>query len=295
MSKAPSPSPSPSPSLVTAPRLGREETILGLLSGSEGHDVAEERHRLMCGRCEKGSVAEQEVGQRLANCSADSRCESGACDLCLKLAREQIIPQASARMYSELRRARNLWRRVGKALGEKKPKLLSVTAVDHELATPRGQLDATALNRYAETFKTRLGRSTTLSRKVIFAGWDFSLNFPIGGGDPMWMPHPYMLMVGTREEVKPVFKDMFPPGPGVPRPLKINEVCCIPGAVSYAIKSQFVRRTSYIGNNGRKSTRITGLKSDEKRELAILLDALGIGARFILKRLKITRGRLTDA
>jgi hypothetical protein len=294
MSKSPS---SPSPSLVTAPRLGRDETIRGLLPGFEDNETATKRQKLMCGRCEKGNDAEQKVGQRIAGCRKSVRCESGACDLCLKLAREQIVPQANTRMYSELKLAQSHWKKIGRALGQKEPKLLSVTAVDYRLATPRGQLDAAVLNRRAEALATALGRSAILSSKVIFGGWDFSLNFPIpvGGGDPMWMPHFYMLMVGTRDEVKPIIGDMFPSGPGVDRPVKVNEVCCIPGAVSYAIKSQFVRRTSYVGNNGRKATRITGLKSDEKRELAVLLDALGIGARFILKRLKITKGRLTDA
>lgn len=278
-------------SLITAKRLGPEETYLGLLPGFEGNESTK-RRRLMCRRCEKGNEAEQKVGQRIAACRKKRPCGSGACDVCLKRARERIIPQAAYLLHKELKKAERRWKKHGRKLGHHRPKLWSVTVVDDELATPRGQLDPGRVKRRAEALRKAIKRSS-LSGARIFGGVDVSLNIPVEGGPGVWMPHFYILVVGTYEDVDAVFRPMFPAKlPDVPRPVQINDACCIPSSVSYAIKSQFSRRTKYVASSGGYSTNTKGLKSEEKRELAVFLDGLGVGARLILCGLKIIKGRL---
>lgn len=285
--------------LVTARRLNREETYAGLLPGFETHEQAARNRDTLFESCAQVPNSKPVAAKLEACMSRDRYCQSGACEVCLREARQQLVPQASARLARARKHDMHIWKRYVRQLGEcfqTRPELVSITGVDAGLATPRGELDADRVKRAAEAFRQALGRSV-LKDTLFFGGWDFSLNYSHEGDpNPKWQPHLFGIAVADKESLREIVKDRFPVTPAVPKPLMVKKVPIqsLPGAVSYAFKSRFCRRIGYVASNGRKSTSIRRLEEDEHRELAVFLDALGINARLILRGLKVTGGRLVD-
>ncbi len=285
-------------SLITAKPLPQQETYLGLLPGLEGNEVTTKRRQLTCERCKKGSEAEQKVGQRIAACRRKRPCGSGACPVCMKLARERIIPQAAAKLYAIYQDALKQWKATGKRKGESRPAIYSISAVDHTLSLPRGGLDPVTVENNKEALQKAIKRSPQLKGYTFFGGVDGSLNFPLDGGEPYWAPHYYLLTVGTKERLDDFFRPRFPAeAEETPRPLRITKVQpgSLPWTVSYALKMTFKGRSRYRTSDGRVKTGNSKPLADDMREFAVFLDGLGVGARFILCGLKIIKGKLIHA
>ena len=280
---------------VTAARLGREDTYLGLSPGFETEKQAKDLRDKLYETCAQGSPEAQRLAAKLEPCMSDDRlCGSDACPVCKRRARMRIVPLASAALYEEGRKEKREWKKIGQQLGHQRPEIHSITCVDASMAVARGGLDAERLNAAKKAMQTFIGRSPIKEAKI-FGGWDFSLNF-VDQNDqkPIWYPHLFLLTAAPRNLLEETFRDRFAVTEAVPKPLHIKKVQCLPGAVSYAVKSQCYRRVGYEAADGRKSTFQRTLKPDELRELAVCLDKLGINARLVLRGWRIFNGCLVE-
>ena len=195
-----------------------------------------------------------------------NRCDSGACDVCLRLYRLR------------------LFRQTGPVLALR-PHWTRASVVPAGFLLPLGELVNVELKALGEMIDKRLERSS-LRRRIVMVGIDISLNLQdnniIG-----WQLHLYMLIEGENTlRLREAVKAAFPPERTAPIPYDFDEVNVPSNCVTYLFKAIFKRRSRYAGADGRPRTKSQNLKGPELRELLQFLDQYGIGERLILRGIR---------
>ena len=203
---------------------------------------------------------------KLERCRKGSRCESGACDVCLRLYRLRLFRQTGPVLA-----ARPHWTRA--------------SVVPAGLLLPPGELTNVELKALGEMIDKRLERSS-LRRRIVIAGIDISLNLQdnniIG-----WQLHLYMLIEGENTlRLREAIKAAFPPEPTAPIPYDFDEVNAPSNCVTYLFKAIFKRRSRYTNANGHPRTKSLPLKGPELRELLQFLDQHSVGERLIFRGIR---------
>jgi hypothetical protein len=163
----------------------------------------------------QGDKDQRRLAAKLERCRKGTRCESGACDVCLRLYRLRLFRQTGPVLA-----ARPHWTRA--------------SVVPAGFLLPLGELTNVELKALGEMIDNQLERSS-LRRRIVLAGIDISLNLQdnniIG-----WQLHLYMLIEGEntlrlREDIKAA----FPPERSAPRPYDFDEVNvpanCVPSGI----------------------------------------------------------------
>ena len=220
----------------------------------------------------KGNVDQQRLATKLAGCRKDSRCKSGACDVCLRLYRLQLYRRSQAIFF-----AHRDWTRA--------------SVIPAGLLIAVGELSHTDLDAIAAVIDKRLERSS-LRRRIVMAGIDISLNLQdnniIG-----WQLHLYMLIEGENTlRLREAIKAAFPPEPTAPTPYDFDEVNDPSNCVTYLFKAIFKRRSRYTTANHQPRTKSLPLKGPELRELLQFLDQHTVGERLILRGIRRNGRRL---
>ena len=213
----------------------------------------------------QGAKDQQRLATKLEQCRKGSRCESGACDVCLRLYRLRLFRQTSTVLA-----LRPHWTRA--------------SVVPAGFLLPLGELANVELKALAEMIDKRLERSS-LRRRIVMAGIDISLNLQdnniIG-----WQLHLYMLIEGENTlRLREAIKAAFPPERTAPIPYDFDEVNAPSNCVTYLFKAIFKRRSRYTGANGHR-TKSLPLKGPELRELLQFLDQQSVGERLILRGIR---------
>jgi hypothetical protein len=220
----------------------------------------------------QGEKDQQRLAAKLRRCRKDNRCDSGACDVCLRLYRLRLLRQTSPVLASRLH-----WTRA------------SVVPAGFLLSL--GELANVELKALGEMIDKRLERSS-LRRRIVLAGIDISLNLQdnkiIG-----WQLHLYILVEGENTlRLREAIKAAFPPEPNAPIPYDFDEVNAPSNCVTYLFKAIFKRRSRYTNANGRPRTKRQPLKGPELRELLEFLDHHRVGERLIFRGIRRNGRRL---
>lgn len=210
--------------------------------------------------------------KKLKKCSKLRPCGSGACPRCMREFRIAYIKAATDDLFpfGPFRR-------------------LSVIPAGGRVRL--GELEDYDLAKFIARIRKNLERKGPSSKWVLIC-IDVSLNEEQGRA-PYWQVHLYMLTPASSMN-ECAWRSVFPTDSRDPRPVHENVVAQAdewPCVFSYALKSQFYRRSSYVADNGRRNTRPFNLKRLELVELSLFLDRYPIEARLICHRMKITRSR----
>ncbi len=209
----------------------------------------------------QGDKDQRRLAAKLERCPKGSRCESGACDVCLRLYRLR------------------LFRQTGPVLAAR-PRWTRASVVPDSFLLPLGELANLDLKALGGMIDKRLERSS-LRRRIVLAGIDISLNLQdnniIG-----WQLHLYMLIEGENTlRLREAIKAAFPPERTAPIPCDFDEVNAPSNCVTYLFKAIFKRRSRYTDTNGQARTKSLPLKGPELRELLQFLDQHSVGERLI--------------
>ena len=246
-------------------------TVLPRPDGFETLADAKRRRAQKIQSLHQGDKDQQRLADKLERCRKGSRCESGACDVCLRLYRLR------------------LYRQTGPVLAAR-PHWTRASVVPAGFLLSPGELTNVGLKALGEMIDKRLERSS-LRHRIVIAGIDISLNLQdnniIG-----WQLHLYMLVEGENTlRLREAIKAAFPPEPTAPTPYDLDEVNDPSNCVTYLFKAIFKRRSRYTNANGHR-TKSLPLKGRELRELLQFLDKHSVGERLILRGIRRNGRRL---
>ena len=154
----------------------------------------------------QGDKDQQRLAAKLERCRKGSRCDSGACDVCLRLYRLRLFRQTGPVLAARLH-----WTRA--------------SVVPDGFLPSLGELANVELKALGKMIDKRLERSS-LRRRIVLAGIDISLNLQdnkiIG-----WQLHLYMLIEGENTlRLREAIKAAFPPEPTAPTPVRFRRGEC---------------------------------------------------------------------
>lgn len=236
------------------------------------------RRSLLIGRLERRACSKSvQLAKRLKACSSSSECRSGACPVCVRKFRKTL-----------LREGRRVLRR---------KKVVRVSWVPPGGIISFGELSSIDLARFAAKMLRALQRSLP-PMTVAIGGIDISLNVN-ENRDAAWQIHGYALVtlpaIGgrTSSDLRKALRRGLSLCDVAARPLHVSEVRSgdFDRVLSYAIKADFYRRSSYAyirRETGRSSrnTRPQALPADAAVQLALWLDRFPLGARLLLVGLR---------
>ena len=246
-------------------------TVLPRPDGFETLADAKRRRAQKIQSLHQGDKDQQRLADKLERCRKGSRCESGACDVCLRLYRLR------------------LYRQTGPVLAAR-PHWTRASVVPAGFLLSPGELTNVGLKALGEMIDKRLERSS-LRHRIVIAGIDISLNLQdnniIG-----WQLHLYMLVEGENTlRLREAIKAAFPPEPTASIPYDFDQVNAPSNCVTYLFKAIFKRRSRYTNANGHR-TKSLPLKGRELRELLQFLDKHSVGERLILRGIRRNGRRL---
>lgn len=238
----------------------------------ETHQEAVKHRDKLVATLTKGTDEDKALAKNLRRCKRERRCQSEACPVCMRLFRKWLLREGL--MVLEERRC---W--------------YACSIVPAGLRKPVGELANFDLENYVEAVKKRLERSSDLKDALVIGGVDFSLNTE-DNGNPVWQPHLYLLIAGLpKKQLKDAVTEAFRGELTSRRPYRLTRVYGPRGALSYAYKALFGRRSGYRAN-GRANTRNLPLKSPQQREIASFLSGYRTGDRLILRGMRRDGKRL---
>jgi hypothetical protein len=223
------------------------------------------------------AAGETDAAKALIGCRIDQPCLRAHCPVCGRQFRRWFIAAVMQ-------------------LIEEKPDapLFVVSIIPGNMARKPGELTILPLQTDKESLCRRFGRRLPPSAQMVL-GIDASMNHDETKREKriptQWQLHLYGFIWGiSKAELKRVLQAMFPSSPAVPRPVHIKEIAD-PGdlmsIVSYAMKSGFTRRVSYVSpTNGRIASRKVGLKARETVELMSYLAQYRPCDRLLLLRVR---------
>ena len=213
----------------------------------------------------------RELGHKLPKCRKNSRCQSGACLVCVRRYRKRLVTSALP-------------------IIDQYPEWTRVSVVPENLLVPLGQLAELNLKQIVETNRRRLQRSAVSDLPVI-GGVDISHNTE-ENRDIGWQAHLYFLIAAPKTaHLDRAIRKAIPPEPTALRPYQSEAVYYAPGAITYAYKAEFKRRSIYYVN-GKRRKRDLPLKPPQLIEASLFLDSQDIGSRLILRGMRRDGGRL---
>jgi hypothetical protein len=219
------------------------------------------------------------TANRLAACEPGDRCMSGACPECTRAFQRWFV-----RSTERLTKGRSSHREL-------------VTA---SIVFPNGWVPRHLANTLStKNSKRTVTRSIEGSPVVdwIVGGIDISLNDDtqksLGMG---WQLQLYAIAcVKERTSFSSLLKDQFRRTVSISRPVQIKAYDGSPEAISYAFKTEFVRRIAYRGQtstNGKRRecwmTRKVSLPPIDHADLLVRLDFLGLAQRLYLRGVRMT-------
>lgn len=205
---------------------------------------------------------QRRIAGKLNNCRRHDRCGTEACRVCLRGFRINWLGEAI-----KIVARRPCWTRC--------------SIIAKSLLIPYGQLVQFDLGAAVKRIRKRLERSAIHGR-IVLGGLDVSLNVEsnviIG-----WQMHLYLLIEGRNNvALRRAIKKAFPPEPSALHPYDFAEVTDPLGAVTYAYKAVFKRRSGYNTSQGKHRTKDQPLKGPDVRELLSFLVNHDVGSRLIL-------------
>lgn len=213
-----------------------------------------------------------ELASRVGSCRKGVRCGSGACQVCQRQERKQMIRAADA------------------ALRKDGP-LLRLSWIPRGGVIPLGGLATFDLRRFIASRLRSLQRA--LPGTTVFGGVDVSLN-TFENGTPVWVVHLYLLIEATDSPaLRAAIRARCPGEPAAKRPFEFRQVGRAGRAsvLSYAVKAAFYKRSGFIDATGRANTRPQALPVGAAVEAALFLDRWPLNRRVILHGLRLIHGR----
>ena len=222
------------------------------------------------------------VANRLESCKTTFRCLSGACPECGRLFQRWLVRKSKDVIANHVAMP-------GKAL-------VSVTIAPTSNLVPPGQLQKFSISDLHRRFKWAMNK---FNLGPAFGGVDFSFNEDRDRSfAPVWSVHAYIISATpAREQLQKSLRDWFketnPIHRNVVRPVKVSRFTNDAYRRSYALKMHFERRISYrevkIQNGKKRICRNTSsdkLRAQERLELFLYLDHIGLAQRVILSGLR---------
>jgi hypothetical protein len=251
------------------------------------HDAALDLHRFETQEQSEGELTrlvrtlkaagEEEAANALIGCRIDQPCWRAHCPVCTRQFRRWFIA-AAMQLIEDL----------------PKNNLYAVSIIPANMTRKPGELSTLPLLTDKESLRRRFSRCLPPNAQVLL-GIDASMNHDETKRDgsflPHWQFHLYGLIWGvSKADLKRILHRLFPSSPAVPRPVQIKEITDLRdlmAIVSYAMKSGFTRRVSYISpTNGRVASRKVGLKARETAELMSYLAQYRPCDRLLLLRVR---------
>jgi hypothetical protein len=174
--------------------------------------------------------------------------------------------------------------------------LIAVSIAFTKHRTAEDKLDTLNTTRMKRSLSESLKNTDGLSWMV--GGIDISLNDDTQkNGDIAWQPQFYGFAdVTSREALSKVLRDTYGPTKKAPRPVQIKECDGSTKAISYAFKTDFVRRIAYRTEVGppekrRKcwNTRKVSLRPAEHVRAMLWMHQVGLAGRLYLRGVRMTR------
>ena len=224
-------------------------------------------------------AATMDLADRLDNCERENRCLSGACPFALTLPRRS--PPRSAAQVSRVPPDRT--------------KIVCVSVVPSDGQIPAGQLNAAQHTRNVRRWKEALGRCW---RDLVPRRYGLELQRAQERTLPRVLARAFLRVHGYRrsQEAQQSLKEQFPPNDAIPRPVQVKSWDGDKTAIDYMLKPTFRRR---IGTDegqrhdeetgGERECRATDkqpLRAEQKHELLLFLDQIGIQSRFLMRWLQ---------
>ena len=241
----------------------------GFESEPEVYVRAIERHLILYG----GTPQNRCLGYRIMRCNSSRPCGSAACPKCLRRFR-QVETGRFLTFHSTLDMT------VGQGY--------AVTIIPENAGHPAGELATRDIAKSNRALRRRLARSP-LANEVVIGGWDFSFNDHSSGlWPPHWQPHLYLIfpLVTDRAWLKAELMKLFSKADGTPRPIRVVPFKDPLDQFTYAVKSAFKLRRSYLDSNDKPKTNALPLPIHRDRELLVFLDKLGWADRMFLRNVK---------
>jgi hypothetical protein len=215
----------------------------------------------------------------LARCKRRRRCASGACPECGRAFQRFLV--------SEVRRL---------AAGESEQELASVSIAFPKHRTAEDRLNVLGTTKLKRSLSETMNNANGLAWMA--GGIDLSLNDDTQKKlDIAWQPQFYGFAdVTSVETLSKMLRDTYSPTKSVPRPVQMKECDGSVRAISYALKTEFVRRIAYraiVGppENRRKCwhTRKVSLRPVEHVRAMLWLHRIGLAGRLFLRGVRMTR------
>jgi hypothetical protein len=220
-----------------------------------------------------------DLADRLDNCKHGKRCWSAACPCCTYAAQAFTTEVALKFLTSHPDRA----------------KIVCVSVVPSDGQIPAGHLDPDQHARNTRRWKEALGRAGV---PWFLGASDWSFNEHKNGRyNESWLEHFYGFTVtDDPKALKKSLKKQFPPNDAIPRPVQVKSWDGDKTAIDYMMKPTFRRRIGTDDgqrhdqeNGGERECRATDkqpLRAEQKHQLLMFLDQIGIQSRFLMRWLQ---------
>jgi hypothetical protein len=237
-------------------------------SGKDGERTRHERKATVAWLFKQGKkdAACTDLAEKLSGCLANRRCKSGACPECAAAAQNLFV---------------TILRRFVDARSNDNEVLLFATVVPIDGIVRPGQLSESENRKALRRWRERLGQARV---PWFVGGVDFSLNDNIEPGRRRWSVHVHGLTAARdAKHLKNAIKAHFPKSPdiSISVPVKLTKWDGREEALRYLLKPNFWRRISNDGST--RTTENQHLRSAERRELSLHLDAIGLVGRVFVK------------
>jgi hypothetical protein len=246
-------------------------------SAPTAHDADNQRRRLIkrLRRFAGAFPGASELADRLASCETGNPCNSGACPVCMR---------AAQRLFVEL---------LSHAISYDTKYVLAVSMMSPRWRASLGHLSSLDVNViYGADLANIFGHHYFGSSSWIVLGTDVSLNDDtLKGQGVCWQVQLYgMASVDHRDEfVAALRKNFDAASDTVRRPVRVAACDGSAKALSYALKTNFVRRVAYVGDAVTRKgeplkcwrTRKVSLKAKEEVELRLWLNQIGLAGRVL--------------
>jgi hypothetical protein len=218
------------------------------------------------------------LADRLESCAPGERCRSGGCPECGGAFRNWFVDAGL-----------EVQRDVGGGTS-----VLSIVPPNEQV--PIGELDGAAIHAAGATIaKTLKSLSLTTALVTIDASANESRE---GEFDPHWQLQGWVSVPKVQVDRirRDDIREAFPASKTVPRPVKVQVWDGDPAALAYGMKTDFVRRVSYLkpadpvrGRGECRNTRDRDLRVHQLVELLLALDSAGFRARLHLLGARLTK------
>jgi hypothetical protein len=221
------------------------KTDLKQVDGIETQQIAESRQDELLRQLKRQPKRFSAQIKMLDGCVRGSECGRRICHVCMRETRQQLLREGCAH-FGSMARCRELI-------------AFSIVLPNEIGHADRGPPEFRRLRSRLERRFQRL----PLSVPELIAGLDVSLNED--RGKSRWQLQAYGI---TRAANATALRDAFGVSGSVERPIRIRPCTHLCRALTYALKTQFVRRISYVDKTGRWNTRKVSLSASQQRVVA---------------------------